>query len=149
MPPAKSPTTGTGWPSNRTNLLANTACRQPCTAGYSGSLVTRCFANATWAPGFRGNCTRGEERPQQQHDSSICVQSMCLCCCHDWQMSGCHMQRAGTEGIIVRNQYMNVSCACLPYCTCALHCTTDMTNLAVLHLACRYLPWPASCLHFQ
>jgi hypothetical protein len=72
MPPAKSPTTGTGWPSNCTNLLANTACRQPCAAGYSGSLVTRCFANATWAPGFRGNCTRGE-RGHSSSMTALCV----------------------------------------------------------------------------
>ncbi|WIA20328.1 hypothetical protein OEZ85_006160 [Tetradesmus obliquus] len=58
MPPAKTPAYGTGWPANCTNLLANSACRQACAPGYSGSLVTRCFSNATWAPGFRGNCTR-------------------------------------------------------------------------------------------
>ncbi|WIA40625.1 hypothetical protein OEZ86_013961 [Tetradesmus obliquus] len=58
MPPAKTPAYGTGWPTNCTNLLANSVCKQACAPGYSGSLVTRCFSNATWAPGFRGNCTR-------------------------------------------------------------------------------------------
>lgn len=72
MPPAKTPAYSTGWPANCTNLLANSACRQACAPGYSGSLVTRCFSNATWAPGFRGNCTRGEA-PRQYGCSRTCL----------------------------------------------------------------------------